>query len=83
MQLLDLPRDPKGQLTAIRAPLVRVLNSARHSPTKAQLLRVTLEAALAELVKGAPVEELPEPIKEVTKVKPKVKRATAKVTKDI
>ena len=79
MQLLDLPRDPRGQLTAIRRPLVSILNSAKHSPTKTVLLKATLEYALAELAKGAPVEV--ETVVE-TIVEPKKKRATAKVKKD-
>ena len=86
MQLLDLPRDPRGQLTAIRRPLVSILNSAKHSPTKTVLLKATLEYALAELAKDAPdvpveVETVVEPIVEAI-VEPKKKRATAKVKKD-
>ena len=82
MQLLDLPRDPRGQLTAIRRPLVSILNSAKHSPTKTVLLKATLEYALAELAKREP--DVPVEVETVVEavVTPKKKRATAKVKKD-
>lgn len=83
MQLTDLPRDTNAQLSTIRAPLVRLVNSARHSETKRELLRETLKVALVELgdEPERPVEK-PTEAPTVTKKAPAKKRATAKVKKD-
>jgi hypothetical protein len=83
MQIQDLPRDINCHLSSIRAPLVRLINSARHSESKAELLRETLEVALANLPPKVEqrVETLTEPPETETK-KPARKRATAKVKKD-
>jgi hypothetical protein len=83
MQIQDLPRDINCHLSSIRAPLVRLVNSARHSEGKAELLRETLEVALANLPPKVEqrVETLTEPPETAAK-KPARKRATAKVKKD-
>lgn len=86
MQLTDLPRDPNSHLSTIRAPLVRLVNAARHSESKSELLRATLESALAHLPPEPekPIEQ-PEKAPEAPKKAPAKKparRATAKVKKD-
>lgn len=83
MQLQDLPRDPSAQLSTLRAPLVKLVNSAQHSQSKAELLRETLETALGYLPPKTekPVEK-PTEAPTVAKKKPARKRATAKVNTD-
>lgn len=70
MDIRDLPRDINAQVGAIRAPLVRLVNSSRHSESKRKLLIETLKCALVYL---EPVEEAPK--------KTSKKKATAKVKK--
>lgn len=86
MQLTDLPRDPNSHLSTIRAPLVRLVNAARHSESKSELLRETLETTLAHLPpkKEKAVQESTEPpkAKEKAPAKKPARRATAKVKKD-
>jgi hypothetical protein len=83
MQIQDLPRDINCHLSSIRAPLVRLVNSARHSEGKAELLRETLEVALANLPpKVEQAIETPVEAPTTETKKPTRKRATAKVKKD-
>lgn len=83
MELRDLPRDINCQLSTLRAPLVKLINSAKHSESKRELLRETLEVALGYLGPKVekPVQEPTEPPKAPSKKQTR-KRATAKVDKD-
>ena len=87
LELKDLPQDKLNQLSSVRSSLVKVRNSARLSPSKAALLRRTLEYVLQSLSEhvehAVPVPATkPLPVaKEAAPVAHTKRRATAKVDK--